>query len=96
MLKNRGIKTIYLGANVPVKDVAYVVNLKKPDLVFTHLTATSSGFNLEKFLNQVSTQFTAVSTVVSGQQTQTYSKPVPGGVTFKKSLSEVMEYLSSI
>ena len=96
MLKNRGLKTIYLGANVPVKDVAYVVNLKKPDLVFTHLTATSSSFNLEKFLNQVSTQFTGVSTVISGQQTQTYSKPVPGGVTFKKSLSEVMEYLSSI
>jgi MerR family transcriptional regulator, light-induced transcriptional regulator len=96
MLKNRGIKTIYLGANVPVKDVAYVVNLKKPDLVFTHLTATSSSFNFEKFLNQVSTQFTGVSTVVSGQQTQTYAKAVPGGVTFKKSLSEVMEYLSSI
>lgn len=96
MLKNRGIKTIYLGANVPVKDVAYVVNLKKPDLVFTHLTATSSSFNLEKFLNQVSTQFTGVSTVVSGQQTQTYAKAIPGGVTFKKSLSEVMEYLSSI
>jgi methanogenic corrinoid protein MtbC1 len=96
MLKNRGIKTIYLGANVPVKDVAYVVGLKKPDLVFTHLTATSSNFHLDKFLNQVNTHFGSVSTVVSGQLTQHYSKPIPSGITFKKSLPEVMEYLSSI
>ena len=96
MLKNRGIKTIYLGANVPVKDVAYVVGQKKPDLVFTHLTATSSSFHLDKFLNQVNTHFGTVPTVVSGQLTQHYSKPIPGGITFKKSLSEVMDYLASI
>lgn len=96
MLKNRGIKTIYLGANVPVKDVAYVVNLKKPDLVFTHLTATSSNFHLDKFLHQINTHFGSTATVVSGQLTQTYSKPVPPGITFKKSLSEVMEYLSNV
>jgi DNA-binding transcriptional MerR regulator len=30
LLKSRGVSTIYLGANVPLKDVEYVVNLKKP------------------------------------------------------------------
>lgn len=96
MFKSRGMQTIYLGANVPVKDVAYVVNLKKPDIVFTHLTATSSNFNFEKFLTTINSQFGGVSTVVSGQLTHGYNKSVPATITFKKSLSEVMEYFTSL
>jgi len=30
LIKSRGAKAIYLGANVPVKDVEHVINLKKP------------------------------------------------------------------
>jgi len=96
MLKNRGIQTIYLGANVPVKDVAYVARLKKPDIVFTHLTATSSSFNFEKFLNSISSQFNDIQTVISGQLTHSYTKSIPNGIKFKKSLHEVMEYLTSL
>ena len=96
MLKNRGIQTIYLGANVPVKDVAYVVRLKKPDIVFTHLTATSSSFNFEKFLNSINSQFNDIQTVISGQLTHSYTKNIPNGIKFKKSLQEVMEYLTSL
>jgi len=96
MLKNRGIQTIYLGANVPVKDVAYVARLKKPDIVFTHLTATSSNFNFEKFLNSINSQFNDIQTVISGQLTHSYTKNIPNGIKFKKSLHEVMEYLTSL
>ncbi len=94
MLKNRGVKTIYLGANVPVIDMAYVANLKKPDLVFTHLTATPSGFNFDKFLLNLDTRISDIPIIVSGQLTRTYSKNPPPGVIFKKSLQEVTEYLS--
>ena len=38
LLKSRGVKTIYLGANVPVKDLEFVVALKKPNYIYTHLT----------------------------------------------------------
>ena len=96
MLKSRGIQTIYLGANVPVKDVAYVARLKKPDIVFTHLTATSSSFNFEKFLNSINSQFNDIQTVISGQLTHSSTKNIPNGIKFKKSLHEVMEYLTSL
>ena len=96
MLKSRGIQTIYLEANVPVKDVAYVARLKKPDIVFTHLTSTSSNFNFEKFLNSINSQFNDIQTVISGQLTHSYTKNIPNGIKFKKSLQEVMEYLTSL
>lgn len=96
LVKSRGAKTIYLGANVPVKDVEHVINLKKPDIVFVHLTATASNFNFEKFLSNAEQRFGGVNTVISGQLTHSYKKKIPQSVQFKRSLSEVMEYLSSL
>ena len=96
LLKSRGVNVIYLGANVPVKDAEYVIRLKKPDVVFVHLTATSSHFNFEKFLTNIHTRFLGVDTVISGLLTQQYRKQVPDSVHFKKSLSEVMEFLAAM
>lgn len=96
LLKSRGASTIYLGANVPVKDVEHVIKLKHPDVVFVHLTATASNFNFEKFLTGVQQRFGSTSTVISGQLTQHYRKNVPSNVQFKRSLPEVMEYLSAL
>jgi MerR family transcriptional regulator, light-induced transcriptional regulator len=96
LLKSKGAKTIYLGANVPVKDVEYVVKLKKPDVVFIHMTATATTFNFEKFLSNIEQRVGNVPTIISGQLTHHYKKRVPASVYFKKSLSEVMEYVSSL
>ena len=96
LLKSKGAKTIYLGANVPVKDVEYVVKLKKPDVVFVHMTATATTFNFEKFLNSIEQRIANVPTIISGQLTQHYKKRVPASIHFKKSLTEVMDYVSSL
>jgi DNA-binding transcriptional MerR regulator len=94
LLKIRGANIIYLGANVPVKDAEYVVNLKKPDIIFIHLTSTGVNFNFEKFLNNIQQRFGNSNTIISGYLTQHYHKKVPSCVQLKKSLSEMMEYLS--
>ncbi len=96
LLKTRGAKIIYLGANVPVKDAQYVISSKKPDMIFIHLTATASNFNFDKFLQNVRLHFGNTKTIISGQLTQQYKKTLPGFVEFKKTLAEVMELLSSI
>jgi hypothetical protein len=96
LLKSRGAKAIYLGANVPIKDVEYVVKLKNPDIAFIHLTATGSNFNFDKFLQNVQQRFGHIPTVISGQLTQQYRRKVPDCIQFKRSLQEVMEYLSAL
>jgi MerR family transcriptional regulator, light-induced transcriptional regulator len=95
LLKSRGIKVLYLGANVPLKDLEFVATLKKPDFLYTHLTS-AVNFNFEKFLNFVHLRMPAFPVVVSGQCAQVYKKKVPASVTLKKSLFEVWEYVSSI
>jgi len=96
LLKARGVKVLYLGANVPIKDVLYVADLKTPTFVYTHLTSVANNFNFEKFLTRVGANLPKYSVLVSGLLTQTYKKAVPSNVNLKRSLPEVMDYLSKI
>lgn len=96
LLKIKGIKVLYLGANVPMKDVEFVARLKKPTFLYSHLTAVAHNFNFEKFLVNAQNRLIDHKVIVSGQLTQTYKKKIPNNVGFKKSLNEVMEYISSL
>ncbi len=95
LLKSRGVNTIYLGANVPLRDVEYVVSIKKPDIVFIHLTAAGTGFNFEKFIHQSGQKLAGTQMMISGYPTLHYKKKLPDNILFKKSLSEVTEFLST-
>ena len=96
LLKSRGVKVLYLGSNVPLKDITYVVGVKPPTFLYTHLTSVANNFNFERFLNNFNTQMGSFKLIVSGQLTQSYKKKVPDNVNFKKSLAEVMEYISTL
>ncbi|MCU0322605.1 MAG: MerR family transcriptional regulator [Chitinophagaceae bacterium] len=96
LLKSRGIKVLYIGANAPLKDIEYVAKLKKPDYLYCHLTSVANNFNFEKFLNNYHQRINGYKLIVSGLLTQGYKKSVPPNIEFKKSLSEVMEYISSL
>lgn len=96
LLKIRGTRIIYLGANVPVKDVEQVIKLRQPDLIFVHLTATCPNFNFDKFLQFTGHHFSGTPVIISGLLTQQYKKKVPDNVHFKHSLAEVMEIMASL
>jgi DNA-binding transcriptional MerR regulator len=96
LLKSRGISVLYLGANVPLKDVEFVAKLKNPTVLYAHLTSVANNFNFEKFLINAYNRMPDRQFIVSGALTQSYKKKVPENFHFKKSLAEVMEYISSL
>ncbi len=96
LLKSRGVFVWYLGANIPIKDVEYLVNLKKPDYLYCHLTTVGHNFNFDRFLTQLQLTFKKLPTVISGQLTTSYGKKITPPVVFKRSYAEVMEFVSSI
>ena len=89
ILKKQGIKTIYLGANVPISDVEYVITMKKPSKALIHFTSLKDGFNLEKFLQQLHQHLGGVETLVSGYPFQNYKRKIPGGVQVVSSLEDL-------
>lgn len=96
MLKNKGVTTIYLGCSIPLKDVEYLANLKKPDYIYTHLTSVGAKFNFDRFITNLSKSFPKTPVVISGQLTNTYEKKILPPITFKKSYAEVMEFLAAL
>jgi methanogenic corrinoid protein MtbC1 len=96
LLKSRGVNVIYLGCNVPLTDVGYVVNIKKPDYLYCHITKPANNFNFDKFLNNISKNFSNTPCIISGQITHQYEKKLHPPVTFKKSIAEVMEFISKL
>jgi DNA-binding transcriptional MerR regulator len=96
MLKNKGVTTIYLGCSIPLKDVVYLAQLKKPDYLYTHLTTVGPKFNFDKFIATLSNSFPKTPVIISGHLTNTYEKKILPPINFKKSYAEVMEFLSDL
>lgn len=96
LLKKRGAEVYYIGANVPLKDVEFIAETKKPDFIYIHLTSTSPGFIFQKFLTQISDRIKEPKIIFSGYVTEGYKKPLPKNVQFKHSLVELVEFISSL
>lgn len=96
LLKARGIRTMYLGADVPFKDLEFVVKFKKPNYVYTHLTTRPRYFNVDKYLTRFVTQMPGVPLVISGELARSsHTKEYPN-VQFKPSLPGVMDFIGSL
>ena len=96
LLKSRGARLLYLGANVPFDDVASVVNTLQPELAFIHLTSTSANFSFDKMLRQVQQRTPQLTTYISGYPTHSYFRETPAHIHLKRSFTEVMELVNSI
>lgn len=96
LLKSRGASVLYLGANVPLKDVEFVVRHKKPDEIYSHITCTHTLPKVEKFMEQLHQSCPDTPLVISGTLARSGSRQLPSGIQFKHSLSDVLSHFSSI
>jgi DNA-binding transcriptional MerR regulator len=95
-LKCRGVKVIYMGCNTPLVDLEFVCKCKNPNHLYTHLTCITENFNLEKFLSQLRRRIPDISITISGKLAQAHLHRLPSNVHLKKSLPEVLEYISRL
>ncbi len=96
LLKGKGARVLYLGANVPGKDVVYVAQTKKPQYLYSHITCVPGNLKIEKYLNQLREQIPNISIIVSGQLAQNQQKHLSNGIQLKRSMSEVLEFAANI
>jgi DNA-binding transcriptional MerR regulator len=96
LLKSRGTRVYYVGANVPMPDLETITALKKPDIIYTHLTSAASNFDAEKYLVKLSQRLNGKQIIVSGQLVQCYKKKIPQGIFLKRSLREVTEFIDGL
>ncbi len=94
LLRKKSIPVIYLGANVPVKDVRYVIDIKKPDYLYMHLTSLPRYVKFEKLLHQLG-QYSCT-TLLSGYLAEHNYNLNGANIRLLKSLPQVLEYLEAV
>lgn len=96
LLKRKGIGVIYMGANLPIEDLNYVVDQKKPDYIYCHLTSLAPNFRFDRFLFNLEQQFKPLPIIVSGKITHSYEKKIKPPIYFKRTLAESMAFVESL
>lgn len=96
IFKLNGFNVLYIGANIPLKDVAAIVNATNIACMYSHLTAASERYPLEKFLTQLPLKIPKVPAIISGTLIERYSKNPPHGIKFVKSIPEALNALNAI
>jgi MerR family transcriptional regulator, light-induced transcriptional regulator len=96
LLKEKGISTIYLGANVPLKDLQYIIKAKKPDFLYSHLVIFPRQLNFEKFVTQLSSQLVETRILLSGPAITRPAKKLPESFLILQSFPEVISYISRL
>jgi DNA-binding transcriptional MerR regulator len=93
--RNAGIKTFYLGQNVPFEDLLSVVDVHKPDILVAYITSSPYG-GVEAYLSKLQQNLPKQTIMVSGYQVaKIQQKSIPNihffsnALKFKELIGEV-------
>jgi len=95
-IKRNGHRLIYLGQNLPYKDLQKTVEANSPDYLLTYFVAAMLPKDIETYLEKLSKTFSGKKIFISGYQARNIDFKLPSNVmlvensdNFKKILSEI-------
>lgn len=93
LIKNMGYEVIYFGQSVPYTDVVKVTNIKRPDYIFTNITATMPEDQFQAYLRELSSCFPKQIIFIGGQQIYEFTKSIPSNIIKVTSGEQLAEHL---
>lgn len=95
LLRKQGFAALYLGANVPLKDLEYVAEVKQPDYLYLHLT-TFPQTRFNRLMHLLQKTAANGKLVLSGYMAQMYEKVSGENVILLQSLRAVQSYIKTV
>jgi DNA-binding transcriptional MerR regulator len=96
LLRKQGHATVYLGANVPIKDVAYFVQVKRPDFLYFHITSFPNLSKFHRLTQQLQQAAGSATLILSGYMAQVYKKQSAENLLLLQSLGAVQSYIETV
>jgi DNA-binding transcriptional MerR regulator len=96
LLRKKGLATIYLGANVPIKDLEYLITVKHPAYLYFHITSYLNVARFHRFIQQIEQSANGSTLILSGYMAQLYKKQPEERIILLQSLSAVQSYIESV
>ncbi len=93
LLRARNHRVVYLGTNVPMKDVFSVVEQTNPDYAYSIFTCFPASSHLTKYIRKLAqhTPFTKI--ILSGQRIRNYKGQLPDNVCLLKNDQEILTFI---
>lgn len=96
MLRKRHLPVVYLGPNVPVRDIHYIHQLKSPAYYYLHLTFFHGQQKFNKFISSLQAEIAGASILISGHVAQLVEGDQGSNVTLFQSLADVQEFITAV
>jgi DNA-binding transcriptional MerR regulator/methylmalonyl-CoA mutase cobalamin-binding subunit len=68
VLRSRGHEVIYLGTQTPFEDLYTIFDMRKPDFIFSIITALNSNVSIQTFINNLGKHWKDTEILLSGNQ----------------------------
>ncbi|MEL6255944.1 MAG: MerR family transcriptional regulator, partial [Bacteroidota bacterium] len=95
LIKSRHNKVIYLGQNLPLKDLELILELYKPDYLVSIITSYPSGDDLSGFLQKMKDMCTNEEIILYGYQVINQLDVVPEGITVFQQIESLIEFVDT-
>jgi DNA-binding transcriptional MerR regulator len=96
LLRKHNLPVIYLGANVPLKDVSYLFKLKAPKYLYLHLTTFPRQQSFRKYIQTLGAQAPESQILISGAVAQAERHLSLPNLTLFQSFSQVITYIEAV
>ncbi len=97
ILRSKGHEVIYLGTQTPFEDLYTIFELRKPDFIFSILTAINSNVSVQTFINNLAKHWKKTEIILSGNQVVGRADlKIPENFHILKSPTELFDLLEEI
>lgn len=96
LLRKHGHSAVYLGADVPLKDIEYILDVKKPDFLYLHLTSVLNLPKFSRLLQHLQKAANGTKLILSGYMAQLYRKQPDENLLLLQSLQAVQSYIQAL
>jgi len=90
VLKNRGKQCIYLGVDIPFKDLIQVAGISNPDAMFTFVKAPASKIDTQAYVYELAENFPKKSIYITGNPYFMEELEYPDNVLLIPSINELI------
>lgn len=95
ILKNKGKQCIYLGVDIPFKDLKKVTDITKPDTLFTFVKAPASKIDTQAYVYELADKFSEKTILITGNPYFMEELEYPDNVLLIPDIEDLMPILES-
>lgn len=93
LLQSRNNRVVYLGSNVPLKDMLAVHEYAQPDFIYAIFTCSPTGITVKKYIQNLSKVLKKTKLVFSGQRVKNLNMEAASNVLLLKSDKEILDFV---